>query len=189
MATAADRPAPARSRIVVLGTALSWAVAAAAAERSWIRLSGESMVVVGSFIAIASIVMQGVAVLLPYPALAIYVATLIGGTGMGLVFPTLSILTLRLSQPDEQGVNSSSIQIADGFGGILMTGIAGAAFHVLRGPQGTNGPLYVLMFGMMAAAAVAGALIAPRVREGRLALPQASRLRNSISAAASRTAV
>lgn len=37
----------------------------------------------------------------------------LAGLGMGLVYPTLSVLTLELSAPGEQGTNSSALQLCD----------------------------------------------------------------------------
>jgi MFS family permease len=49
----------------------------------------------------------------------------LAGFGMGLGYPTVSVLTLRLSPPAEQGANSASLQVCDVMGGII--GVATAA--------------------------------------------------------------
>lgn len=49
----------------------------------------------------------------------------VAGLGMGLGYPTVSILTLGLSRPEEQGANSAALQICDVIGGIV--GVATAA--------------------------------------------------------------
>jgi MFS family permease len=51
---------------------------------------------------------------------------IIGGAGMGFAIGSLSVLLLRLSPEDEQGANSSALQIADTLGSSLVVGIAGA---------------------------------------------------------------
>lgn len=158
------RISPTLAGLTLFGTAVSWALAAATANRGWIRVSRDAMVGGGSVLVVVSICVTALAVLLPYPAAVVTFATVIGGFGMGLVFPTLSVLTLRLSAPEEQGVNSSSLQIADGLGGILLIGVAGAVFHALHGAQGTNHTLYLLVFGLMAVAGAAAVVIAPRIK-------------------------
>ncbi|HET6907824.1 MAG TPA: MFS transporter [Mycobacteriales bacterium] len=49
----------------------------------------------------------------------------ISGAGMGLGYPTISVLLLRLSPPAEHGANSAALQICDVIGGIV--GVAAAA--------------------------------------------------------------
>ena len=157
---------PTVAGLTLTGVTLSWAAAAAATSRDKLRLSREAMTRLGSVVAVASIAVTGSAVLLPFPAAVVTLGMVVGGFGMGLVFPSLNLLLLRLSPPREQGVNSSSLQLADCFGGIVVTGSTGAVFHALHGANGTNSGLYVVMFAMMAAAAVAAAVIAPRTGAG-----------------------
>ena len=48
----------------------------------------------------------------------------LAGFGMGLGYPTVSILTLRLSPDAEQGANSAALQVCDVIGGIIGVAIA-----------------------------------------------------------------
>ncbi|MDQ3405091.1 MAG: MFS transporter, partial [Actinomycetota bacterium] len=60
---------------------------------------------------------------------------LVGGAGMGLAFPSLSVLVLDYSPPDQRGFNTAALQVADmmfsatmvGIGGVLLTALASAA--------------------------------------------------------------
>ncbi len=51
--------------------------------------------------------------------------------GIGLAFPMLSVLTLRLSPPAEQGRNASALQLADALCCSATLAMAGALFMVL----------------------------------------------------------
>lgn len=53
------------------------------------------------------------------------------GLGMGLAYPTLSVLTLELSAPSEQGTNSSALQIADALFAAVVLALTGALFAAL----------------------------------------------------------
>jgi hypothetical protein len=53
------------------------------------------------------------------------------GLGMGLAYPTLSVLTLELSAPSEQGANSSALQIADALFAAVVLAVSGALFAAL----------------------------------------------------------
>ncbi len=65
------------------------------------------------------------------PGYAAYGVWLIGGAGIGTVFPILSVLLLELSPVDERGRNSSALTICDtvttsltiGFGGVLVAAV------------------------------------------------------------------
>ncbi len=85
------------------------------------------------------------------PAVPVAVAVLgwaSAGLGMGLAYPMLSVLTLELSAPHEQGTNSSALQIADALFAAVVLAVSGALFAALV----AAGPIAYL-----AATAVAGA--------------------------------
>ena len=50
------------------------------------------------------------------------------GLGMGLTYPTLSVLTLELSAASEQGANSAALQIADALFAAVVLALSGALF-------------------------------------------------------------
>jgi MFS family permease len=57
-------------------------------------------------------------------------AWFLAGSGMGLAFPAISVQVLNLSEPAEQGVNSSALQISDGLGSSMAIGVAGALVNL-----------------------------------------------------------
>ena len=68
---------------------------------------------------------------------------------MGLAYPTLSVLTLELSAPTEQGTNSSALQIADALFAAVVLAVSGGLFAALV----DSGPV-----AYVAGTAVAGSL-------------------------------
>ena len=50
------------------------------------------------------------------------------GFGIGLAFPMLSVLTLKLSPPAEQGRNASSLQLSDALCSSVALAAAGLVF-------------------------------------------------------------
>ena len=74
---------------------------------------------------------------------------------MGTAYPALTVRVLSLSSPEEQGKNSSAIQISDTLGSSLAIGTAGALFNA----AGLNAGLTCT-----AVIAAIGALAAHRVR-------------------------
>jgi MFS family permease len=88
---------------------------------------------------------------------------LLGGLGMGLVYPTLSVLTLELSAPAEQGANSAALQIADALFTTLVLAVSGAVFAALV----TAGAIaFVATTAISGVCGVLAVVVASRVRPG-----------------------
>ena len=87
----------------------------------------------------------------------------LSGLGIGLSFPMLSVLTLGLSAPHEQGRNASALQLADALCSSAVLALAGACFNL----AGDRGPLgYALVLGLSLGLALAGALLGRRAFAG-----------------------
>lgn len=86
----------------------------------------------------------------------------LAGLGMGVVFPSLSVLTLELSPPAQQGLNASALQLGDALFTASVLAIGGSLFAALL-PHGHAGA-YLAGFAISLALAVLGALLARRVQ-------------------------
>jgi MFS family permease len=84
---------------------------------------------------------------------------MVAGFGIGMGFPMLSVLVLRLSPPAEQGRNASALQLSDALCTSAALAVAGALFG-LGGVQGAAG--YALVLGLAAGMAVVGVVLARR---------------------------
>jgi MFS family permease len=84
-----------------------------------------------------------------------------GGLGMGLVYPTLSVLVLSLSTPEAQGRNSSSMQIADALFTTLALALSGSVFAALL--TYSNTWPYLAGFALSSSLAAAGIVVAGRI--------------------------
>lgn len=103
----------------------SWWQARPGAPPRTVLLSGGMLAIVAGILAI-------LALLWPAVPLAFGVLGWIGaGLGMGVVYPTLSVLTLELSAPSEQGSNSSALQLSDSLFSATALALSGALFAVL----------------------------------------------------------
>jgi MFS family permease len=80
----------------------------------------------------------------------------VAGFGIGLAYPMLSVLTLQLSPPAEQGRHASALQLSDALCSSAALAVAGALFAA----AGAHGFLGVLV--LSGALALAGALLARR---------------------------
>ncbi|MGO1073271.1 MFS transporter [Lysobacter sp. CA199] len=86
----------------------------------------------------------------------------IAGLGMGLIYPTLSVLMLELSPPERQGVNSSALHLGDAIYTATALAIGGSLFAALLSRSHTWA--YVCGFAIAFALALLGLALAARVR-------------------------
>lgn len=85
------------------------------------------------------------------PSLLIFVGWSFVGLGIGLSFPMLSVLLLKLSPPEQQGANTSALQLSDALVSSAALGLAGLLFDpVTRQVL----PVLAMAFALAAAAAV-----------------------------------
>lgn len=94
------------------------------------------------------------------PIALVAVVWSIGGLGMGMAAPTLGVLLLDHSAPEEQGANSASMQTNDAVSQSLMMAFGSVVFALMLSVAPTVG--YVLVFGLAALAAAGAAALAPR---------------------------
>ncbi|NIJ68102.1 MFS transporter [Xanthomonas sp. 60] len=83
------------------------------------------------------------------------------GFGMGLVYPSLSVLTLSMSAPHEQGANSSALQLSEGVAVATTLALSGSLFAAFVGGHERLG--YLLCFTVTVVLSVLGTQVARRV--------------------------
>ncbi len=139
--------------------ALSWAGASWLQGRMSATLGNATCTTLGSMLVLAAILAAFLTTLLGLPPALAIAGWVLGGGGMGLMYPRLSTLTLALSKPDEQGFNSSALAIGDSLGSALSLALTGVVFAALAGA----GLSFAGVFAF--AALIAGVVIAvaPRV--------------------------
>ncbi|TDD29439.1 MFS transporter [Kribbella turkmenica] len=76
------------------------------------------------------------------------------GLGMGTVFPTLSVLVLEYSERDEQGANSSALQLSDSLSTATVLAVGGSLFAALEPHSAMTA--YLVAFGLPALLALLG---------------------------------
>ncbi|WP_225755072.1 MFS transporter [Actinotalea sp. Marseille-Q4924] len=152
---------PAQAGLALTGAALAWSAG------SWLRgrkdgwdpghvvRAGAATIIVGTAVA-------GAAVLPAVPVAASLAGWALAGLGMGLTYPTLSVLTLRLSPPAEQGANSSALQVMESLTIAVVLALSGPLFVALLARDTTTA--FVTAFAVAGSFAVAGLLVGGRVR-------------------------
>jgi hypothetical protein len=84
---------------------------------------------------------------------------------------SVNVVMLALSSEAEQGFNSAALQVSDALGSIVFIGVGGAIFAGLHERDGDNALVFLLIYLLMAAIALAGAVAAPRVRAEARTVP------------------
>ncbi|MCU1482073.1 MAG: major facilitator transporter [Subtercola sp.] len=143
---------PALAGLALSVSGLSWAGASWVQGRYSARISDVASFRVGIVLVLAAVASAlGCSVLGLPPAVAI-TGWVFAGAGMGAMYPRLSVATLRLSTPANQGFNSSALAISDSTGAALALAITAAVFATLGGGSaagagsGSGAPVDVLAF-------------------------------------------
>lgn len=148
--------------VALTGATLGW-TAAAWVQQRWILAVGPRRVVATGFTCLAVGIAGMVLAVgeLPIPLCVAFWS--VAGFGIGLAYSPLSVTVLGLAEPGEEGVASSSIQLADVLGVALGAG-AGGAIVALGEAQGwaTRSALEIA-FPIMLVVAVIGIASARRL--------------------------
>lgn len=153
---------------------LAWSLGSWYQSRRGQRLDPQARLTLGlSLIAVG--VAAAAAVVAPAVPVPVVVAGwLLGGFGMGVSYPTMSALTLRLAPAGQQGRSSSSLQLSDSLHSTTVLAVSGTLFTALvaTAPSAAYLAGYGLAFGL----AVAGIWVsrrtsAPTGTPGRAPVP------------------
>ena len=152
----------AQAGLALTAAAITWSTG------SWLRGRREGRWDDGTVLRIGSAAIAagvGLAVLAIWPAFPIAASLLgwsVAGFGMGLAFPTLSLLTLRLSAPHEQGLNTAGLQVFDACATSAVLALSGPVFVALL-TSGVPVAAYLLCFGLSGLLALVAVIAAGRV--------------------------
>ena len=91
------------------------------------------------------------------------------GLGIGLAFPSLSVLLLTLSPEHEQGRHSSALQLADALATTAALALVGALFVALR--DSSPAAAFVAVFGGAAALAMLARVLSARTVPRAVSVP------------------
>jgi MFS family permease len=143
--------------LTLTGGALSWSFG------SWVvgrrRFDRVLVLRIGSVLVATGLALMGLTVFDVVPVAGAFAGEIVLGLGMGIVYPTLSVLILELSRPGEEGENSASLGVGESVYTVVAVAVTGAILAALGAEVFT----YVLCFALTALMAATGALVAGRV--------------------------
>jgi MFS family permease len=136
--------------------AVTWSVGSAVQARVHGEAARRRLLPAGFALAAAGLaVVMSPVVLAALPSWLVLVGWVGVGLGIGLSFPMLSVLLLKLSPPEQQGANTSALQLSDALVSSAALGLAGLLFD-----PATRQVLPVLL--MAFALASAASAVSPR---------------------------
>ncbi|WP_457353346.1 MFS transporter [Roseateles sp. P5_D6] len=143
--------------IALSAGAVTWSIGSALQARVQ-RPKSRRLLLPGGFTLTALALTLVIAPLLfALPSSLVFVGWTLVGLGIGLSFPILSVLLLKLSPPEQQGSNTSSLQLCDALTSSAALALAGLLFDpVTRQVL----PVLLLALGLVTVAA----LISPRAQ-------------------------
>lgn len=153
---------PAQAGLALTAAAITWSMG------SWLRgrrdgvWDDRTVLRVGGASIAGGIAFAALAIWPQFPVAAGLVGWGAAGLGMGLTGPTLSLLTLRLSVPAEQGANSSALQVNDSLAAALVLAVSGPVFAALV-LAGTTAAAYLACFAVSGLLALGVVVLAGRV--------------------------
>lgn len=107
------------SGLALTVAALTWALASWVQGRFLERWPDRSLLMLAVAIVFLSLLGVAVSTGMRWPIWALVIFWGIGGLGMGLAYPRLSTMVIRLSEPSNQGFNSAALNMADSTGAAL----------------------------------------------------------------------
>ncbi len=141
-------------------SSISWAVGAAIQGRAEGERIRRILPVAGT---VAQTVGIALACLCSFSAVSPWLLILgwsIGGLGIGMAFPAMTVLGLAMTRPENQGKTSASLQLADTLGAAFCVAVAGI-IHALILPS--LEPSFVVAIGVLAVLSAIGIVISRRV--------------------------
>lgn len=142
--------------VALMLAAFAWAGASDIQGRFGDRLGNRRIVVLGLGLVLAALLSVLLAALFGISPLLVIIGWGLGGGGMGLLYPRLTVLTLAYSDGASQGFNSSALSIAENTGSALAIAFAGLGVATLGGGGAAFGAVYAFCIILVLLAAIPG---------------------------------
>ena len=147
-------------------TTMTWTIGSWIQARTIDRFSRRLMATVGLVLVVVGVALTGAAALTTgLPAWVAALTWAVGGLGMGMSYSPTSLVVLTEAPPGTEGSATASVQLTDGLGTALGTGIGGAIVAAAATGGWSRTAALGVVFGIMAVAGsvgVAGARRFPR---------------------------
>lgn len=151
----------AQAGLALTGGSLAWSLG------SWIqgrKPHARGLIVrLGPALIAVGICVIAFAVVPAVSVLVVFAGWVVAGLGVGMVFPTLSVLVLELSAPGEEGRNSASLSVGESVFSVVAVALTGA----LLAAYGNRTWVYLTCLGLLVVTAGMAAVIGGRFKHRR----------------------
>lgn len=127
-------------------------------QRGWSR---RQLLQAGALLMCVGILATSLAIQPGMPLWAAMMGWVLTGLGMGLIYPSLSVLTLSLSPPAQQGANTSALQLSEALAVATTLAVSGSLFALFLDGREALG--YLLTFAIMLVLALLSVVVARRI--------------------------
>ncbi|MDO5735248.1 MAG: MFS transporter [Propionibacteriaceae bacterium] len=142
---------------------IGWTTGSWSQARPWVRMRRDQLITVGALLcAVGLLTMVG---FIGWSALPLWFGVfgwVIAGLGMGVMMPSTSVAIMGLSSAQEQGRNNSALQVGEGLGNALLTGLAGA-IYVAVARQASPQTSFVWLFSALTAICILAVVVSRRI--------------------------
>ncbi|GAA1931979.1 MFS transporter [Microbacterium aoyamense] len=136
--------------------AILWAVAAEVQGRFGDRLGNARITILGIVQLVTALVIVAATAWWHLHPVVLVVGWAFAGSGMGLMYPRLTVLTLAYSTPQNQGFNSAALSISDSIGAATAIAVLGLAFTALSGTHAAFPAVFAIAIVLALLALVPG---------------------------------
>lgn len=153
---------PMAAGLVLTIGSVGWTVGAWLQSRAWIRLRRDQLISAGTGLVICGLTCIVAFVALGWPVPVALSGWVLAGLGMGVQLPSTAVAVMDLSGAHEQGANNAALQVAEGLGNALMTGLAGGIYaFVLR--SGSAELSFLTLFASLLGVSFVGLWVTRRI--------------------------
>lgn len=147
--------------LTLTAAAVAWSAGSWWQGRDAVTIPRWRIAQIGALFLVAGVAGSALITMSAVPVYAAIPIWALSGLGMGMVMPTLSLLTLSASTSGDEGRNTSALQISDALASTVALAVTGTAFLALLEAGGRVA--YVVGFAAAAALAAYGAANAYRM--------------------------
>lgn len=159
----------AQAGLVLTVGAVGWALGSQAQGRLYGRVPRAALVQAGAVLVALCMLSMPLSMVPSVPWWVGGISWFVGASGMGLCFGAIATLTLELSEPQDQGVNSAALQVCDSVGSVVLIGAAGAIYAAAVAADAVTGWTFAEIWLLMGGVAAVGAVLATRIGRPTLA--------------------
>lgn len=142
---------------------VGWTTGSWGQARPWVRLRRDELISLGALLtAVGLLTLVGFIAWSGSPLWFGVLGWVIAGLGMGIMMPSTSVAIMGLSSAQEQGRNNSALQVAEGLGNALLTGLAGAIYAAAV-RQVSPQTSFVWLFAVLTAVCAVALLVSRRI--------------------------